>query len=96
MWLPVLLFAHSPVLAGDGLAPPVLVEARGGPIDVDGGHAAPFPYDLDGDGLLDLLVGQFQDGKLRVYRNVGARGAPRFEDFEFFRAGGVEASVPYG
>jgi hypothetical protein len=78
------------------LAPPYLVEAGGRPIDVAGGNSAPFWHDLDGDGLADLLVGQFEDGCVRVYRNVGRRGAPRFEDFAYLRAGEGLARVPFG
>ena len=78
------------------LAPPFLVEAGGSAIDVAGGNSAPFVRDLDGDGLFDLLVGQFEEGRVRAYRNVGARGAPRFERFELLRAGDGELRVPYG
>ncbi len=81
---------------GGELAPPFAVEARGGAIDVAGGNSAPCMADLDGDGLADLLVGQFQDGCLRVYRNVGARGKPRFEAFQLLRAADALATVPYG
>ena len=75
---------------------PFVVEADGRAIDVPGGNSAPFFHDLDGDGLRDLLVGQFEDGCVRVYKNVGARGAPRFAGFELLRAGGELAKVPYG
>jgi hypothetical protein len=78
------------------LAPPFLVEAGGSVIDVAGGNSAPFLHDLDGDGLLDLLVGQFEGGRVRAYRNVGRRGAPRFAESEFLRAGEGELRVPYG
>jgi len=80
----------------DELLPPFRIEARGEGIDVEGGHAAPFLADLDGDGLLDLLVGQFGQGRLRLYPNRGAPGAPRFEDYSYLRADELEASVPYG
>ena len=90
----VLALPTSP--AGDELAPPFAVEAGGRPIDVEGGNSAPFVHDLDGDGLADLLVGQFEGGCVRVYRNVGKPGAPRFEGFEPLRAGGALAKVPYG
>ena len=83
-------------LGGGEFSEPFLVEAGGRAIDVEGGNSAPFFHDLDGDGLRDLLVGQFEDGCVRVYKNVGARGAPRFAGFELLQAGGELASVPYG
>ncbi len=76
------------------------------PIDVgdDLGHAAPHFADLDGDGLPDLLVGVYgkmvSSGKfaatLRIYKNVGKQGQPRFADFSYFQAGGTTAKVPGG
>lgn len=78
------------------LAPPFAVLADGQAIDVPGGNSAPCWHDLDGDGLADLLVGQFEDGAVRVYRNLGARGAPRFGAFEWLRAGGERLRVSYG
>jgi hypothetical protein len=94
--VPGLLLALR-ILPGNGeLAPPFLVEAGGRAIDVAGGNSAPFLHDVDGDGLFDLLVGQFDDGGVRFYRNVGARGAPRFADFRYLRAGEELLRVPYG
>ena len=43
-----------------------------------GSNATPTLGDLDGDGLLDLLVGE-ASGALNYYRNVGTLRAPRFE-----------------
>ena len=74
--------------------PPVLLEARGRPINVDMGHAAPFAADLKGDGHMVLLVGQFGQGKLRLYPNIGTRSAPKFDRFEWFQAGGQVVSLP--
>ncbi len=85
---------QPPVRTAD-LAAPVQVTAGGKPIDVDG-FAAPFVGDLDGDGTLDLLVGQAGFGRLRIYRNVGSNAQPRFDSFEWFRAGGRIASIPVG
>jgi hypothetical protein len=79
-----------------GLAPPVKLLADGKPINVDIGHAAPFVADLNGDGTLHLLVGQFGDGKCRVYRNEGTRTKPSFKDFSWLQAGGTAAKVPSG
>ena len=79
------------------LAAPVQLEAAGRPIDVEReGHSAPFVGDFDGDGLPDLLVGQFDDGRLRIYRNKGTKGRPRFDSYTWFEAGGKIASVPVG
>jgi hypothetical protein len=87
--------ADRPV-SSPGLAPPVAVLAGGKAIDVDVGHAAPFVADLMGEGKPQLLVGQFGEGKLRVYRNVGSAKAPRFERFEWFKAGGEVGKVESG
>ena len=89
------------VLAGaepapNDLAPPVMLKAAGQPINVDIGHAAPFVADLAGDGKLSLLVGQFGEGKLRVYPNSGSKADPKFDKFTLLQAGGNVATVPTG
>ena len=100
------------------LLAPVRILADGKPIDVTTGHAAPYVRDFDGDGVRDLLVGEFGDGKfpaaelpdalddawkqgdnfvhgrLRIYKNHGTNKKPRFEGFEYLRAGGGIASIP--
>jgi hypothetical protein len=76
--------------------PPVRLEAAGKPIDTDIGHAAPFVCDFDGDGVRDLLVGQFGDGILWFYRNVGTNLKPRFAARVTFKAGGKDGRVPTG
>ena len=88
--------AAGPPPAYPELAPPMALLAAGKPIDVDVGHAAPCVADLLGEGNPQLLVGQFADGKLRVYRNAGAARAPRFDKFEYFQAGGDAGKVPSG
>jgi hypothetical protein len=85
------LHAQSP-----DLMKPFRVEAGGHPVDVDTGHAAPLFVDLDSDGKQDLLVGQFDGGKLRIYENQGERGAPRFQRHAWFEANKEIASVPTG
>jgi hypothetical protein len=79
------------------LLPPVPILAGGRPLDVEReGHAAPFAGDLDGDGKLALLVGEYFEGRLRIYRNAGTRRRPRFDSWTWFEAGGKPGRVPEG
>ena len=78
------------------LAPPVRLEAAGKPIDTDVGHAAPFVCDFDGDGTQDLLVGQFGDGLLWIYRNEGTNAEPRLVAGVKFKEGADDGRVPHG
>ena len=82
-------------MAGD-LAMPFRVEANGKPIDMEVGNAAPFVTDFDGDGLFDLMLGQRGECKLRIFKNIGSPKDPRFGVSAFFKAGGVDASLPGG
>ena len=93
---PLLLAGLTETAAPGELADPVVLEADGQSIDVEVGHAHPFVADFDGDGVRDLLVGQFGNGKLRIYRNGGTDAEPRFEEFTWFRAGGKLGTVPAG
>lgn len=80
----------------DELLPPVRVEAAGAPIDTEIGHAAPFVHDFDGDGVQDLLVGQFDGGVLWIFRNEGTDAAPRLAKGVKFKEGGKDGVVPTG
>jgi hypothetical protein len=81
----------------DDLSPPVQIMAGEKPIDTDIGHAAPFVTDFNGDNTRDLLVGQFGDGSMRIYTNVGTDAQPKFnEKFDWFIAGGERGKVPFG
>lgn len=97
---------------------PVRIESNGIPIDVTVGHAAPYMHDFDGDGITDLLVGEYGDvdfpverlpkrirdesdskgafsqGRLRIYKNHGSDTQPKFNGFEYLRAGAGFASIP--
>ncbi|HEX8524868.1 MAG TPA: VCBS repeat-containing protein [Tepidisphaeraceae bacterium] len=90
----------SPAIAGDKLAispdlsPPVQIQAGEKPIDVEIGHAAPCFADIDKDGKPDLLVGQFGNGQLRIYKNVGSETEPKFDSFQWFRGGEKLGTIP--
>lgn len=55
------------------------------------GWAAPCLADIDRDGKPDLLVGQFADGKIRVYKGLGAG---KFAPGSWLQAEGEVAHVP--
>jgi len=78
------------------LNPPVRLEAAGKPIDTDVGHAAPFVGDFDGDGVKDLLVGQFGEGLLWIYKNTGTNAAPKLAAGVKFKDGHKDGRVPTG
>ena len=97
----VIVLAITTVAAAQMSSPdlhsPVHVMAGGSPLDVQRvGHAAPCFNDFDGDGLKDLLVGQFEEGWLRIYRNQGTNAQPQFSGHEWFRAGADLGRVPTG
>ncbi len=86
------LFAQTPVFD-----PPVYVQANGVNINVGyGGNASPFVVDWDGDGKQDLLLGQFDMGRVRFYTNIGTNYNPTFGDFVYLQASGSYISVSYG
>ncbi len=83
-------------LAASDLLSPFRIEAEGKPIETEGGNATAFFMDVDGDGVRDLLVGQFHDGKMRIFRNTGINSAPKFAAGVWFKAGSADAKVPAG
>ena len=81
------------------------------PLDKNGRieHDNAFPWfgDFDGDGRPDLLVGQHthpggrekaggHGGRLRIYRNLGDRGAPRFGEPGWFDERVPTGRIPNG
>ena len=77
-------------------APPVRLEAAGKPIDTEVGHAAPLVVDFNGDGKNDLLVGQFGDGVLWFYKNIGTTARPQYAAGVKFKEGKPDGRVPTG
>ena len=90
----------STVLVGGSLAfgdpaefqPPVRLMADGVPVRVENpGWACPCWADMDGDGKNDLLVGQFNGGKIRVYKNLGDG---KLAAGDWLKADGAVAEIP--
>ena len=73
-------------------ANPVRMQSGGKPIRVERpGFASPCWADIDGDGKKDLLVGQFNLGKIRIFKNIGDA---KLGAGEWLKADGKVAEVP--
>ena len=60
-----------------------------------GKWGAPLCTDWDGDGLQDLLVGQYHWGVIRLYLNVNTAAAPEFSGYTYLFADGEILSVTW-
>ena len=77
---------------GAEFEPPVRLKAAGVPVRVEPpGYAFPCWGDIDGDGKMDLLVGQFNQGKIQVFKGLGGG---RFAKGAWLQAEGQAAEVP--
>lgn len=79
----------SPIKGAPELsAPQFLLNEAGKPITAEKrGHALPALFDWDGDGVKDLLVGEFgngNDANLLVYKNVGTKKKPVYAEKPFY------------
>ena len=73
-------------------APVMLKTASDEAISVDyPGYAAPCWADLNGDGKMELLVGQFDGGQIKVYEH---QGNLKFGAGKWLEADGKAAEVP--
>jgi hypothetical protein len=91
--LPALLLAGSAaVCSAADFEPPVRLKAGEAAVRVESpGYAAPCWADIDGDGKKELLVGQFNQGKIRVFKQLEAA---RFAPGNWLQAEGKVAEVP--
>ena len=88
----LLLGGSSALCSAAEFQPPVRLMAADDEVRVEApGYAAPCLADIDADGKKELLVGQFRDGKIRVYKNFGAE---KLATGEWLKASGEVAQVP--
>jgi hypothetical protein len=90
----------SALLLGGGTAlcsaadfePPIRLKVGEEAIRVESpGYAAPCWANLKGDGKMHLLVGQFNQGKIQVFKHLGAE---KFAPGSWLQAEGKVAEVP--
>jgi hypothetical protein len=74
---------------------PEMINDAGVPIDV-GYYGAPVMFDWNNDGAKDLVCGQFDQGKIRFYPNLGPDTAPDFNGYSFLAADGGDIVLPSG
>ena len=87
-----LVIVGTAVAGAAEFAAPVRLDGGGEAVRVESpGYAAPCWADIDGDGRKDLLVGQFNGGKIRFYKNLGQN---KLAAAQWLKAEGKVASVP--
>ncbi len=89
-FLPVLLYSAVP-----SFREPITVQADGQDLSI-GVIADPFMVDWDGDGLNDLIVGQFFPAKINFFKNIGTNENPVFTFSNFLTADGSDIELTYG
>jgi hypothetical protein len=67
------------------------VQNEGIDLEVGGGSAAPYMADVTGDGLPDLVCGEYE-GHLRLYQNQGTIGSPQFMGYVYLAYSGEDIS----
>ena len=88
----LLVTGTAAALAAADFHPPVRLKAEGEAVRVESpGWAAPCWADIDRDGKKDLLVGQFNQGKIRVYKNLGGG---KLAPGAWLQADGIDAEIP--
>ncbi len=100
IWLPA-GFAALAALSAHGAAlpelqPGVYINDGGSRLTASGLFAIPDVVDWDEDGRKDLLVGQGDPGKIRLYLNQGTDQAPVFNGSSFIQSSGADIQMGFG
>ncbi len=91
----ILVLVSGVLLAAPSFGPFTWVEDSGNRIDV-GYYGAPCVVDWDGDGLKDLILGQFSSGNIRFYQNIDSNDSPIFTGYRYIQSDGANITLPYG
>jgi hypothetical protein len=88
----LLLGGGTALCSASDFEPPVRLKVGDAAIRVENpGYAAPCWADLKGGGQKHLLVGQFNQGKIRLFKHLGAE---HFAPGNWLQAEGKVAQVP--
>lgn len=92
----ILIASPLQAAAPAGFAEPVRLRAGDGYVKTERpGYASPCLADVDGDGVTELLVGQFMRGKIRIYEPVADDPSnTRYDEGRWLEADGKVAEVP--
>lgn len=90
--IPLVLFT---TLAYAQFDAPFIIQANGVNLVADV-ICDPVFTDWNGDGLNDLVIGQFTQGKIRFYPNSGTNQNPVFTSFSYLQADGADITCSYG
>ncbi|OPL18166.1 MAG: hypothetical protein AVO35_06585 [Candidatus Aegiribacteria sp. MLS_C] len=95
LFFALLLFPTLVLSQSFSFESPYNLQCSGTVIDV-GYYGSPCVADWDGDGLKDLILGQFASGYIRFYKNEGTNASPVFNSFSYLYADGVIITMAYG
>ena len=84
-----LLLSAPSLLAG------VQLQADGQTIAVDG-ESVPYVVDWTNDGKKDLLVGQFTEGNVHLFSNIGTDSSPVLTSSGLIESSGSPITTTYG
>ncbi len=88
----VVLLGGAALTSASEFEAPVMLKGGDKAVRVESpGYAAPCWADIDKDGKKDLLVGQFQGGKIQVFKNLGEG---KLAEGKWLEAGGEVATIP--
>ncbi|MFH1419279.1 MAG: VCBS repeat-containing protein [Planctomycetota bacterium] len=94
--LAIALMATPSAFADLTLGPEELVQAGGLDIGVSG-YSVPSYADWNGDGLMDLILGEGSGSytpKVRIYLNGGSVSSPAFSTYSYAQSNGSDLTVP--